>query len=257
MAIERQFKTVKNMKPFFLVAFGVFAMCPLHGDDMIKTIMPMRERPYVRGNARNGCCVFDTGGTNEFRVVACSESERIFAACVAMHHVRYGRNGQIPLDYYEKTFELIGDDHASNVVRKAELNFEQFSPPEGDRVVINGIAFDKMSIRVLSFMVRNTNSKADLRCMLVGFFHGETFCLAVYVNLNNGKVSLDFHDIAMEGYMLIAHESRYPYLTPNESDIQLKVYLKYFRKGQGATPFVRQSHFSDVNTNDVEVSVDL
>ena len=140
---------------------------------------------------------------------------------------------------------------------RGERNLEQFGPPIGDHVIIGGIALDKMKIRVLPFKVSNTNSKSDLRCILVGFFHEETFCLAVYVNMNDGKVSLDFHDVAIRGYTLIAHESRYPYLTPSECNIQAKVYIKYFKQEDTSVPFARQIFPPDVSTNDLEVSIGL
>ena len=257
MAIE---KLLKPRKMFFiraLAALVLFATCSLYGDGMTNAIERLDNRPYVRNNTWNGCCVFDTGGKTTFQTRDFSNDESIFAACVAVHYVRYGRNVQIPLDYYEKPIELTKEDCASNVVRKVEMNFEQFSPPIGDHVTINGISLDKMKIRVLPFKVSNTNSKSDLRCMLVGFFHEATFCLAVYVNMNNGKVSLDFHDVEMSGSMLIANESRYPYLTPGECDIQSKVYIKYFKQEDTSNPFARQIFPPDVSTNDLEVTVDL
>ena len=235
----------------------MLAVCPLHSGAIIKTVELLDGRPYVRDNTWNGCCVFDTGGKSSFQTRDYSKDEGIFAACVAMHHVRYGRNVRIPHEYYERPIELNESERASNVVRKVEINLEQFGPPIGDLVVINGIALDKMNIRVLPFKVSNTNSKSDLRCMLVGFFHDETFCLAVYVNMNNGKVSLDFHDVAIDGYTLIAHESRYPYLTSMECDIQAKVYIKYFRQEDPPAPCAWQVFPLDVSTNDLEVSVDL
>lgn len=201
--------------------------------------------------------MFDTGGKTSFQVGDCSQEESAFAACVALHHVRYARNVQIPHDYYERPIELTEGDKASNVVWGVEINLAQFGPPIGDHVVIDGIALDKMKIRVLPFKVSNTNSKSDLRCILVGFFHEATFCLAVYVNMNDGKVSLDFHDVAIRGYTLIAQESRYPYLTPSECDIQATVYVKYFKKEDASAPLARQSFPPDVSTNDLEVSVDL
>ena len=259
MCIMHLYKIQQN---FFLkqvfAALVLFTMLSLYGGDMIKTIERLDGRPYVRNNTWNGCCVFDTVGNTSFQVEDFSKEECVFAACLAIHHVRYGRNVRIPLDYYEKPIELDECERASNVVRKVEINFEQFGPPIGAHVNINGIALDEMKIRVLPFKVSNTNSKSDLRCMLVAFFHEEAFCLAVYVNMNNGKVALDFHEVAMDGYMLIAHESRYPYLTPGECDIQAKVYIKYFRQREGnAAPLARQGFIPDVSTNDLEVSVGL
>ena len=253
---------IKTRKSVFLkkvlAAFCLLTMLSLSGGDMIKTVERLGGRRYVRNNTWNGCCVFDTGGKTSFQVEDFSKEKSVFAACLAIHHVRYGRNVQVPLEYYELPIELNECDRASNVVRKVKMNFEQFSPPIGDHVSINGIALDEMKIRVLPFKVSNTNSKSDLRCMLVGFFHEEAFCLAVYVNMNNGKVALDFHQVAMDGYMLIAQESRYPYLTPSECDIQAKVYIKYFRQREGnAAPLTRQVFTPDVSTNDLEVSVDL
>ena len=253
---------IKNRKNVFLkqvlAACGLLAMLSLSGGDMIKTIERLDGRPYVRNNTWNGCCVFDTGGKTSFQVEDFSKEKSVFAACLAIHHVRYGRNVQVPLEYYELPIELDECERASNVVRKVEINFEQFGPPIGVHVNINGIALDEMKIRVLPFKVSNTNSKSDLRCMLVAFFHDEAFCLAVYVNMNNGKVALDFHDVAIDGYMLIAQESRYPYLTPSECDIQAKVYIKYFRQREGnAAHLARQVFIPNVSTNDLEVSVDL
>ncbi len=240
-----------------LAALALSAMLSLYGGDMIKTVERLDGRTYIRNNTLNGCCVFDTGGSTSFQVVDFSKEESIFAACLAIHHVRYGRNIKIPPDYYETPIELDECDRASNVVRKVRINFEQFSPPVGEHVKINGVVLDDMRIRVLPFKVCNAKSKSALRCMLVGFFHEETFCLAVYVNMNNGKVALDFHDVAMEGYMLIAHESRYPYLTHSECGIQAKVYVNYFKQDNLSEPLVRQTHPPDISTNDLNVSVDL
>ena len=259
MDIKCLIKTQKNVfLKQVLAAFGLLAMFSLSGRDMITTIERLDGRPYVRNNTWNGCCLFGTGGNTSFQVEDFSKEESVFAACLAIHHVRYGRNVRVPLEYYETQIELDECDRASNVVRKVEINFEQFGPPIGDHVSINGIALEEMKIRVLPFKVSNTNSKSDLRCMLVSFFHEETFCLAVYVNMNNGKVALDFHDVAIDGYMLIAQESRYPYLTPSECDIQAKVYIKYFRqRAEMVAPPARQVFIPDISTNDLEVSVDL
>ena len=59
--------------------------------------------------------------------------------------------------------------------------------------------------------------------------------MATYFNANTGKVVLDFHDISQSGGMLLASESRYPYLTPDECSIQGKVCADYFRKVGGVT----------------------
>ena len=252
---------IKPPKKWFLekvsAVLCLFATLSLYGGDMIKTIERLDGRAYFRDNTWNGCCVFDTGGNTSFQIGDSSKEENVFAACLAIHHVRYGRNARIPLEYYKMPLELDECDRASNVVRKVKINFEQFSPPIGDHVSINGVALDDMKIRVLPFNVSNANSKSDLRCMLVGFFHGETFCLAVYINMNDGKVSLDFHDVATRGYMLIAHESRYPYLTPSECDIQAKVYIENFKQEDSYGPIPRQICPPDISTNDLEVSVDL
>ena len=258
MDIKYLAKTTRNV--FFrqaLAALGSFATLSLYSSDMIKTIERLDGRAYFRNNTWNGCCVIDTGGITSFQVEDFSKEESVFAACLAIHHVRYGRNVRVPLEYYEKPIEPDECDRASNVVRKVEINIEQFCPPIGDHVIIDGIALDKMKIRVLPFKVSNTNSKSDLRCILVAFFHEEAFCLAAYVNMNNGKVALDFHEVAMDGYMLIAHESRYPYLTPSECAIQAKVYIKYFKQDEPSEPLVRQICPPDISTNDLEVSVDL
>lgn len=258
MGIKHLYKIQQNVfLKHVLAVLVLLTMLPQYGGDMVKSIERLDGRPYVRNNTWNGCCVIDTGGKTSIQVEDFSKEESVFAACVALHHVRYARNVQIPHDYYETPIELTEGDKASNVVRRVEINLEQFGPPIGDHIIINGIALDKMTIRVLPFKVSNTNSKSDLRCILVGFFYEETFCLAVYVNMNDGKVSLDFHEVAIRGYTLIAHESRYPYLTPSECDIQAKVYIKYFKKEDASAPFAWQSFPPDVSTNDLEVSVDL
>ena len=87
-----------------------------------------------------------------------------------------------------------------------------------------------MNVRVLPFKVTNPESKSTLHCILVAFVHKGSFCLAVYINVNDGRASLDFHDVAIGGYAFIAHESRYPYLTSSECDIQSDVYVKLFSR---------------------------
>ena len=85
-----------------------------------------------------------------------------------------------------------------------------------------------MNVRVLPFKVTNPKSKSALYCILVAFLHKGSFCLAVYINVNEGRASLDFHDVVMGGYAFIAHESRYPYLTSSECVIQRDVYINLF-----------------------------
>ena len=238
-----------------LLSISVFVVQTLYGIDIEK----MEARPYVRNNTWNGCFVFDNGSKTLFQERSSSKDESTIAACLAIHHVRYGRNVRIPVGYYEREIPLTESEIASNVVRKVELNFAQFAPPIGDNVVINDVVLDKMHIRVLPFKVINTKSKASLRCVLVGFFRDDDFCLAVYVNMNNGKVSLDFHDV--DDCLLMTQESRYPYLTPRECDVQANVYIKYFKQEEPPrnlmSPCPKRVIPPDVNTNDLEVLIDL
>ena len=251
----RRYEMVRRIVRRFL-SISIFVVQTLYGID----IKEMEVRPYVRNNTWNGCCVFNNGSKTLFQVRNSSKDERVIAACLAIHHVRYGRNVRIPVSYYEREIPLTESDKASNVVRKVELNLEQFAPPIGDNVVINDVVLDEMKIRVLPFKVKNTKSKADLRCVLVGFFHDDAFCLAVYVNMNNGKVSLDFHDV--DDYMLLANESRYPYLKPRECDVQANVYVKYFKQEEPPrnlmSPCPQRAIIPPgMSTNDLEVLIDL
>lgn len=115
-----------------------------------------------------------------------------------------------------------------------------------------------LSARVRPFSVRNAASKSALKCVLVAFFKNETFVFAVYVNVNNGKTSLDFLDAA--GLKLLESESRYPYLTRMECDKQDKVYFTQFfdtselKKRQKVLDDAR-SVAREFATNDVEVLI--
>ena len=258
MATENRHRAQQPMMiKLVSLSLGILVTQTLYGID----IEEMEVRPYVRNNVWNGCCVIQTAGSTFFQARSCSKDERVIAACLAIHHVRYRRNARIPIDYYEREVPLTEGDRASNVVRKVELNLThtQFAPPIGDNVVINDVVLDKMNIRVLPFKVINTKSRASLRCLLVVFFHHDNFCLAVYVNMNNGKVSLDFHDV--EDSFLMTQESRYPYLTPRECDVQTNVYVKYFKPEEPArnlmSPCPKRVLPPDVNTNDVKVLIDL
>ena len=109
----------------------------------------------------------------------------------------------------------------SKTIRKEDVN---------PNLLLYGKRLKDMNLRVLPFQVVNPNSKSSLHCILVGFFTEEQFCFAVYVNFNTGKASLDFHEVAIEGYALVAAESRYPFLISDECKIQRDVYVKYFKK---------------------------
>ena len=131
----------------------------------------------------------------------------------------------VPTGYYEGPV-----DEAASVPNAWKLNFNQFPPLLSDVIIINNvsISISDMNVRVLPFKVTNPESQSALYCILVAFVHNGSFCLAVYINVNDGRASLDFHDVAMGGYTFIAHESRYPYLTSSECGIQRDVYIKLF-----------------------------
>ena len=223
------------------------------------------NRPYCRTNTWNGCCTFENGLNTRFWNWKPPRQEVVSAIYAARHYVRYGKRVSAPAGYYEDPV-----DDALCVANAWKLSLDQFPPQSADVIVLNGISIpmSDMNVRVLPFKVTNPKSKSPLHCILVAFVHKGSFCLAVYVNVNDGRASLDFHDVAIGGYAFIAHESRYPYLTSSECDIQRDVYVKLFsrlekkreempREGNSeseSNKCVPAKPVFDINT-DVEVSI--
>lgn len=246
------------------VQLTLVAFCQCRGGDCPS--FERLNRPYCRTNTWNGCCTFENGLNTRFWKWEPSRHDIVSAIYAARHYMRYGnRMSSVPAGYYEDPV-----DEASSVSNAWKLNFNQFPPLSSDVIVINNvsISMSDMNARVLPFKVTNPKSKSALYCILVAFVHKGSFCLAVYINVNDGRASLDFHDVAMGGYALIAHESRYPYLTSSECDIQRDVYINLFSlpekkqekipsesdNGNESDKRVPAKPVFDINT-DVEVSI--
>ncbi len=188
----------------------------------------LAEREYVRTNTWNGCMCVKGLGDNVFRNWKCLPSESLAAVCAARHFVKYGMAEKVPLSYYE---EDVFDDQKSagrkvntnKDMRSFRINFDQFEPPAHGKYGVGGMEVHEMQARILPFVVCNPNSKSALHCMLVAFFLNGRFFMATYFNANTGKVVLDFHQISQSGGMLLASESRYPYLTSEECAVQDKI----------------------------------
>ena len=183
------------------------------------------DRPYCRTNTWNGCCIYENGRGTRFRKWASSRDEIVSAIYAARHYIRYGRISSVLSEYYEEPLTP-GDGNAWRV------NLNQFAPPASNDIAIGNmsIPLSNLDISILPFEVTNPGSKSSLRCVLVEFLHNGEFCFAVYVNVNTGRASLDFHKLTDSGWMLIASESRYPYLTPAECETQSQFYSRRFRK---------------------------
>ena len=186
------------------------------------------SRNYVRDNTRGGCVRFSGLDNNIFSVWKSSSDDCLLAIQAARHFIRYGMAEDIPMSYYEEEVsegeDVVGSGIASNTVQRAfRLNLDQFEPPVRGKYGNSGIKVHEMQPRILSFIVRNPSSKSPLYCILVAFFQMDRFMIATYFNINTGKVVLDFHQISQSGGMLLASESRYPYLTSEECAVQDKI----------------------------------
>ena len=121
-------------------------------------------------------------------------------------------------------------------------NLDQFSPPVEYDFEIGGESVAQLNTHVLPFAVSTPRSKVDLHCVLVVFSTREgEFVFGVYVNVNEGTASLDFHETVSKGFMFIASESRYPYLTRQECRKQAEVYKKYFSPPETKEPKPRRN----------------
>lgn len=208
-----------------MVGIALTVFVALGGEGGI--VATIGDRSYCRTNTWNGCSMFGVGRDTEILKWTPPKNEISSAIYVARHYVRYGRRSSVQLDYY---YEPLGEDTSTG--KSWRLNFNQFPPFIEDRIDMEDISvsLSNMGIRVLPFKVTNPKSKSPLYCVLVEFMHNGEFCFAVYVNVNTGQASLDFYELVNDGWMLIASESRYPYLTPDECKIQSRVYVKYFKK---------------------------
>ena len=200
----------------------------LHAETVKCSFARLEARDYVQNNTRAGCHRYQGLGNNVFSVWKCSSEECLAAICAVQHFIRYSMAEEIPMSYYEDDISGTEDDivtgtDSNTTQRMFRLNLEQFEPPARGRYGNGGMKVYEMQPRILSFTVRNSTSKSALYCILVAFFQGGRFFMATYFNANTGKVVLDFHDISQSGGMLLASESRYPYLTPDECAIQDKI----------------------------------
>ena len=207
------------------LAFGITLIMHLPCDGGDCVAFEFVDRQYCRTNTWNGCCVYENGRGTRFWKWDSPRGEIVSAIYAARHYIRYGKASLTSSGYYEDTVTL----HDGRAWR---LNLNQFPPPTSNDIAIDGMSvlLSDMDICVLPFEVTNPGSKSPLRCILVEFLHKGRFCFAVYVNVNTGRASLDFHEFTDSGWMLIASESRYPYLTPPECEIQSQFYIKHFRK---------------------------
>ena len=234
---QLNFGSVHEIIVVFVVVAMPFTPC---ADEINYDFGLLEQREYVRTNTWNGCVRYEGLGDNIFRNWKCSPNERLSAVHAARHFIKYSMAEEVPLSYYE---EDVFDDHerdglktnTNEVLRCYRMNFNQFEPPAHGKYGVGGLDIHEMQARVLPFVVCNSTSKSALHCILVAFFQGGRFFMATYFNANTGKVVLDFHDISQSGGMLLASESRYPYLTPDECSIQGKVCADYFRKVGGVT----------------------
>lgn len=215
----------KNKLPLVLLIFvGLVLFSSVLGGTPAFTMLT--DRSYMRTNTCNGCVAFGRGVGTRFQTWNCPKHELTAAVHAAFHHARYARQRRVPMSYY-----AIDETTSSNETSTVYANFEQIRPAVEYGFEIDGECVADLEVRVLPFAVCNPTSKADLHCVLVAYYSrvGD-FVFAVYVNINDGNVSLDFHDAAIEEYLFIASESRYPYLTPQECEKQREVYIKYFRR---------------------------
>lgn len=246
MAINNKFEHY-----FVFLLLGGFALfCSALGDAVSFTMLTGRH--YMRTNTWNGCVSFGKKGTT-FRVWQCPGYELTAAVYAAFHHARYARQRDIPMSYY-----VVEEDLTSNVPRTVYANFEQIRPPARYDFDIEGENVADLEAHILPFAVSNPISKVDLHCVLVAYFsQAGQFVFAVYVNINDGNVSLDFHEAAMDEYLFVASESRYPYLTPFECRKQRDVYIKYFKRESGWAVRHKTIKSSVITSHIEEVKVDV
>ena len=256
MVIRAKKHSLNSIVPSVIAT--IFVVCiaytNLYGKVLNYEFSHLAGREYVQTNTWNGCCQFSVGQKTRFLSWECPETECLFAINIAIHHVRYERNVVTPFKYYEQVVE----GNPSNTEKIVRINLNQFPPRPYEDLVINGKRLKDMNLRVLPFQVVNPNSKSSLHCILVGFFTGEQFCFAVYVNFNTGKASLDFHEVAIEGYALVASESRYPFLISDECKAQQDVYVKYFKKSDRSIkkPSKKKDVRMTPDVKDIEVLVE-
>ena len=196
------------------------------------SVEPLTGRSYVRTNTWNGCVSYAHGKETTFRAWKCPYRELLAAVHSAFHYARYGRPRTIPMSYYET-----GRYETSGAAVTVYGNLDQFSPPVEYEFEIGGESVARLNTHVLPFAVSTPRSRTDLHCVLVVFstWKGE-FAFGVYVNVNEGTASLDFHEAVSKGFMFIASESRYPYLTRQECRKQAEVYVKYFSPPETKEP---------------------
>ena len=218
--------------PLTLIAAFTVASNAFGAESDVRDYTYLVGRVYVRTNTWNGCVRFaDFHGTS-FHAWECTPADCATAVNAARHFVRYGLARDPPASYFET--EVPSENGAveagTNVIKSismVRLNINQFEPLAQGELGIGGREVHKMEARILPFAVTNPNSKAVMYCMLVAFFEKADFFMATYFNWNTGKVVLDFHDISEGGWMLLAEESRYPYLLPSECTRQSTIVARY------------------------------
>ena len=226
-ALERLVFSIIALIAIFPVAPNAFG-----AESDVRDYTYLVGRVYVRTNTWNGCVRFAGFPGTSFHEWKCTPADCATAVNAARHFVRYGLACEPPVSYFET--EVPSENGAVEVgtneiksVRTVRLNINQFEPLAQGELGIGGREVHKMGVRVLPFVVTNPNSKAAMYCVLVAFFEEADFVVATYFNWNTGKVVLDFHDISEGGWMLIAEESRYPYLLPSECAKQSAIVARY------------------------------
>lgn len=188
-------------------------------------------RTYERTNTWNGCTRYATLSGTSFQVWKCPQDDCVTAVNASRYFVRYRLVKQRPVSYIKAPIPDESENPA-NDVKKIEIvqrNFGQFeSPTQGEfGIGRGGRDVQRMEARILPFVVKNPHSKADMYCILVAFFENSDFVVATYVNLNTGKIVIDFQEISDSGWMLLAEESRYPFLLPTECAKQDEILVRY------------------------------
>ena len=172
------------------------------------------DREYIQTNTWNGSLQFGGMGETKFFRWDCPTEDCIRIAYAIMHYARYNccRPGVCPVC-------TIGSNNETEIAKLTMFCFDVQPTP----LILNkGFNINDLRLRILPFRVNNSESiPSDMYCMLGAFFKDDEFCFAVYVNLNNGKISLNFREVVSSGSPRVASESRFPYLTTDECEVQL------------------------------------
>lgn len=214
MDIERVFSTALLLAVAAVYPVSSDAqVCP--GNNLFKSFTVVTNAVYeYYMPLSDGCTLASAAKDTRIEQVSFAEDKLKLAEYLAYAHLRAQAASEDILPIGANGLRYIKRAYVCNPKKALAMDFEY-----------KGVLCSEYDVVAVSFVLINKVEEMLLEEVMIAFYHNEKFCFALYVSLNDCKVSPDFK-MSTGSVLVLYHISTFPFLCHDEYWIQRKYVME-------------------------------